>query len=70
MKKTVYDFSGAVIEFNKWYKPSELSEILKNAALELAALADYGNTLVTNMQLSVLDVCNVLDAITETEVEE
>lgn len=38
MKTTVYDFSEAIKQANTWYKPSELSEILKDAALHLAHL--------------------------------
>lgn len=71
MKKTVYDFSKAIIELEEWYKPSELSLILKNAALELAPLSEYSkNNAVACLQMAVLDVCNFLDAITETEVEQ
>lgn len=71
MKKTVYDFSKAIASANEWYKPSELSRMLKDTALELATLAEHSNNnLVACMQMTVLDVCNFLDAIKETEVEQ
>lgn len=71
MKKRVYDFSGAVMELEQWYKPSELSLMLKNAALELAPLAkNREGDLIACMQIAVMNACNFLDAIKETEVEQ
>lgn len=43
MKKTVYDFTEAVKELDSWYKPSDLSSILKTAVLELAHIEDDGS---------------------------
>lgn len=71
MKKTMYDFSMAIIELEQWYKPSELSIMLKNAALELASLTNgLELSVIANMQKTVLDVCCFLDAVVEKEVEQ
>lgn len=70
MKKTVYDFSEAIKQANTWYKPSELSEILKDAALRLAALNDNGTDLIRDLQCATLNVCEFLDSIKEREVEQ
>ena len=71
MKKTVYDFSEAIKELTQWYSPKELSNNLKNAALRCANPDDgIREEMVLKMQLAVLDVCDFLDAIKETEVEQ
>lgn len=70
MKKTVYDFKGAVVYAEQWYTPSELSLSLKNAALRLAALKDDGTDIIRDLQCATLDVCYFLDAIKEMEVEQ
>lgn len=70
MKKTVYDFRHAVVCAEQWYKPSELSLALKNAALRLAALNDNGTDLISDLQRAALDVCEFLDSIEEREVEQ
>lgn len=70
MKKTVYDFKAAVTCADQWYKPSELSLALKNAALRLAALNDNGTDLISDLQRAALDVCEFLDSIEEREVEQ
>ena len=70
MKKTVYDFKAAVTCAELWYKPSELSLALKNAALRLAAINDNGTDLIRDLQCATLDVCEFLDSIVEREVEQ
>lgn len=71
MKKTVYDFSEAIKELKQWYSPKELADNLKNAALRCANPDDgIREGMVLKMQLAVLDVCDFLDAIKETEVEQ
>lgn len=70
MKKTVYDFSGAVVCADEWYKPSELSLALKNAALQLAIIDEKDTQVIKHMQCAALDVCEFLDSIKETEVEQ
>lgn len=71
MKKTVYDFRGAAVYAEQWFTPKELSDNLKSAALRCAN-PDNGirEAMVLNMQLTVLDVCDFLESITETEVEQ
>lgn len=70
MKKTVYDFKAAVVCAEQWYKPSELSLALKNAAIRLAALNDNGADLISDLQCAALGVCDFLDSIEEREVEQ
>lgn len=70
MKKIVYDFSGAIKQANTWYKPSELSEILKDAALHLAHLVLSQPEAVSTVQCAIKDACDFLDEIKEREVEQ
>lgn len=70
MKKTVYDFSGAVVCADEWHKPSELSLALKNAALQLAIIDEKDTQVIKHLQCAALDVCDFLDSIKETEVEQ
>lgn len=71
MKKTVYDFRGAAVYAEQWFTPKELSDNLKNAALRCANPDDgIRETMVLQMQLAVLDVCDFLESITEMEVEQ
>ncbi len=71
MKKTVYDFQKAIKVLDEWFKPSELSSMLKDAALSLAPLSDYCNdNRIAEMQMTVLNACDFLDAIEVKEVEE
>lgn len=70
MKKTVYDFKAAVVCAKQWYKPSELSLALKNAALRLAAINDNETDIIRDLQCAALDVCDFLDSIEEREVEQ
>lgn len=71
MKKTVYDFRGAAVYAEQWFTPKELSDNLKSAALRCANPDDgIRETTVLQMQLAVLDVCDFLESITETEVEQ
>lgn len=71
MKKTVYDFSEAIKELEQWYSPKELADNLKDAALR-CAIPDAGvrEDKILQMQLAVLDVCDFLGRIKETEVEQ
>lgn len=69
MKKTVYDFKDAVVCADLWYKPSELSLALKNAALQLATIDNNGTDVIRHLQCAALDVCEFLDCIVEREVE-
>lgn len=70
MKKTVYDFSEAIKQANTWYKPRELSNILKDAALHLAHLVQSQPEAVCAVQCAIKDACDFLDTIKETEVEQ
>lgn len=70
MKKTVYDFTEAVACADQWYKPSELSLALKNAALQLVVLNDNDTGVIRNLQCATLNVCEFLDSIEEREVEQ
>lgn len=70
MKTTVYDFSEAIKQANSWYKPSELSEILKDAALSLAHLVLSQPEAVSTVQCAIKDACDFLDEIKEREVEQ
>lgn len=71
MKKTVYDFQGAIEYINQWFSPKELSDNLKDAALR-CAIPDAGvrEDKILQMQLAALDVCDFLERIKETEVEQ
>lgn len=69
MKKTVYDFTEAIKQANTWYKPSELSGILKDAALHLAHLVLSQPEAVSTVQCAIKDACDFLDEIKEREVE-
>ena len=69
MKKTVYDFRVAEKFANEWYTPSELSEMLKDAALDLAsAIQDFPEE-VCAMQIAVSNATSFLDMIKEKEVK-
>lgn len=70
MKKTVYDFSEAVVCADEWHKPSELSLALKNAALQLAIIDEKDTQVIKHLQCAALDVCDFLDSIKEVEVEQ
>lgn len=71
MKKTVYDFSKVIEELETTFSPAELVNNLKTAAL-LCAIPDSGirEEMILRMQLAVLDVCNVVEAIIVKEVEQ
>lgn len=70
MKKTVYDFTKVVEELEHTFSPAELSDNLKTAAMR-CAIPDSGirEEMILKMQVAVLDVCAVIDAIEEKEVE-
>jgi hypothetical protein len=70
MKKTVYDFAEAIKQADEWYKPRELSNILKDAALHLAHLVQVYPEAVCTVQCAIKDACNFLDEIKEMEVEQ
>lgn len=63
---TRYDFTEAAKEF-KYFTPKELADELRNAALKLAVLDDQGTTIVSEVQVAVSSVCEILDKIKEKE---
>lgn len=71
MKKIVYDFAKVVKELEQTFSPAELSDNLKTAAMR-CAISDSGirEEMILKMQLAVLDVCAVIDAIEVKEVEQ
>lgn len=69
MKKTLYDFTSAVMHIYEWDSPNTMSHELKNAALALSALKDEGGA-IKEMQCAALNVCRFLDCIKEIEEEQ
>jgi len=59
---TRYDFTEAAKEF-RYFTPKELADELRNAALKLAVLDNQGTTIVSDMQVAVGSVCEILDKI-------
>ena len=65
-----YDFSAAEKVANERFTPSELSTMLKDAALNLAMLIQDDPERVCDMQIAVSNATNFLDMIMEKEEEQ
>lgn len=63
MEAKQYDFTEAEQEMNKWYKPQELSAMLKDSTLKLLNDEEDWAVKLRELSLAVLSVCNVLDRI-------
>lgn len=65
-RATVYDFTEAQQQLNKWFTPKQLMDELRECALELTVIdAGAEDHIVRNMQLAVLSVCDFLRTIKE-----
>lgn len=64
-EKKIYDFRQAVKFANEYYTPSELSAMLKDAALDLAMMIQDFPESVCAMQIAVINATKFLDAIHE-----
>ena len=59
-----YDFTEAEAHLNNWYTPVEMATELRRRALLLSALQTGADeTIIREMQLAVLNVCDFLDTI-------
>ena len=59
-----YDFTEAEAHLNNWYTPAEMATELRRRALLLSALqTGAAETIIREMQLAVLNVCDFLDTI-------
>lgn len=63
METKKYDFTEAEKEMNKWYKPQDLSAMLKDSTLKLLNDEEDWTVKLRELSLAVLSVCNVLDRI-------
>ena len=68
-EKIVYDFSEAVKELPDNLTPAELADNLRAAALRCAKPTNKAEHIL-KMQVTVMDVCAVLDAIIVKEEEQ